>query len=113
MMKLGFVLYQQRAKAFGNFLLIGPWIITMDEIEENRIDIHKLRILRRNNVVESESNTKNMTYKTWEILEFLSEIMTLEPGDIISLGSPPEGLKPGDVIEAEIEYIGVLRNYIK
>ena len=38
--------------------------------------------------VEGESNTRNMIYKAWEVIEFLSEIMTLEPGDVISLGSP-------------------------
>lgn len=118
MIKPGFVLYQQRAKAFDTFSPIGPWIVTMDEILNEGVDIHNLRILRRRNgKVENESNTRNMMYKTWEVLEFLSEVMTLEPGDIVSLGSPPtgpeEGLQPGDIIEAEVEYIGVLRNYVK
>jgi len=49
-----------------------------------------------------------VVYGIEEIIEFLSEIMTLEPGDAISLGSPlagpPEGSRPGDVIEAEIEH---------
>jgi 2-keto-4-pentenoate hydratase/2-oxohepta-3-ene-1,7-dioic acid hydratase in catechol pathway len=57
-----------------------------------------------------------VVYGIEEIIEFLSEIMTLEPGDIISLGSPPagppEGLRPGDVIEAEIEHMSVLTNYM-
>lgn len=114
----GHVLYQQRSKAFDTFSPMGPWIVTLDEIIANNIDIHNLRIWRkRNGVVEGESNTRNMVYKTWEILEFLSEIMTLEPGDIISLGSPPagppEGLQPGDVIEAGVEFIGTLINYVK
>ncbi len=118
MVKPGFVLYQQRAKAFDTFSPVGPWIVTMDEIKGAGIDIHNLRIVRRRNgVVEGESNTRNMIYSAWEIVEFLSEIMTLEPGDIISLGSPPagppEGLQPSDIIEAEIEFIGVLRNYVK
>ena len=118
MIKPGFVLYQQRAKAFDTLSPVGPWVVTMDEVRDHNIDIHNLRIVRkRNGVIEGESNTKNMIYKTWEIIEFLSEIMTLEPGDIISLGSPPagppEGLQPGDVIEVEIEFIGTLRNYVK
>lgn len=118
MIKPGFVLYQQRSKAFDTFSPTGPWILTMDEIVKNNINIHNLRIRRlRNNVVEGESNTKNMIYKTWEILEFLSEIMTLKPGDIISLGSPPagpkKGLRAGDTIEVEIEHIGTLRNYVE
>jgi 2-keto-4-pentenoate hydratase/2-oxohepta-3-ene-1,7-dioic acid hydratase in catechol pathway len=118
MIQPGYVLYQQRAKAFDTFSPMGPWIVTVDEFTRNGIDPHNLKILRRrNSVVEGESNTRNMTFKIGEILEFLSEIMTLEPGDIISLGSPPagplEGLQPGDTIEAEIEYIGTLVNYVK
>lgn len=117
MVKPGHVLYQQRAKAFDTFSPVGPWIVTMDELSKSNIDLHNLRILRRRNgVVEGESNTKNMIFKIPEIIEFLTEIMTLEPGDIISLGSPPagppDGLKPGDIIETEIENIGVLRNKV-
>ncbi|MEM1876623.1 MAG: fumarylacetoacetate hydrolase family protein [Ignisphaera sp.] len=117
MMQPGFVLYQQRSKAFDTFSPVGPWIVTIDEIIEHGIDLHNLKILRRRNgTVEGGSNTRNMIYKIPEIVEFLSEIMTLNPGDIISLGSPPGAphcLQPSDVIEAEIEFIGILRNYIK
>jgi 2-keto-4-pentenoate hydratase/2-oxohepta-3-ene-1,7-dioic acid hydratase in catechol pathway len=117
MIQPGYVLYQQRAKAFDTFSPMGPWIVTKDEFESKGIDVYNLNILRRRNgTVEGKSNTKNMVYRIEEIIEFLSEIMTLEPGDIISLGSPPagppEGLQPGDVIEAEIEHIGVLTNYV-
>lgn len=118
MIKPGFVLYQQRAKAFDTFSPVGPWIVTMDEVRERNIDLHNLRIARRRNGnIEGESNTRNMIYKIPEIIEFLSEIMTLMPGDIVSLGSPPagpeEGLQPGDTIETYIESIGILRNYVK
>lgn len=117
MIQPGYVLYQQRAKAFDTFSPMGPWIVTKDEFESKGVDVYNLNILRRRNgTVEGKSNTKNMVYRIEEIIEFLSEIMTLEPGDIISLGSPPagppEGLQPGDVIEAEIEHIGVLTNYV-
>jgi len=117
MIQPGFVLYQQRAKAFDTFSPVGPWIVTKDEIIDKGVNIYNLRILRkRNGIIEGESNTRNMIFKIEEILEFLSEIMTLEPGDIISLGSPPagppQGLQPGDVIETEIEYIGTLTNYV-
>lgn len=117
MIQPGYVLYQQRAKAFDTFSPMGPWIVTRDEIVDKGIDVYNLRILRRRNgVVEGESNTRNMVFKIEEIIEFLTEIMTLEPGDVISLGSPPagppEGLQPGDVIDAEIENIGVLTNYV-
>lgn len=118
MIQPGHVAYQQRSKSFDTFSPMGPWVVTVDEIKERGIDVNNLRILRRRNgVVEGESRTKNMTFKPEEILEFLSEIMTLEPGDVISFGSPPagppEGLQPGDVIEEEVEHIGILTNFIK
>ncbi|MCX8186455.1 MAG: fumarylacetoacetate hydrolase family protein [Sulfolobales archaeon] len=114
----GHVIYQQRSKSFDTFSPMGPWIVTMDEIKEKGIDVNNLRILRRRNgVVEGESRTSNMTFKPDEILEFLSEVMTLEPGDVVSFGSPPagppEGLQPGDVIEEEVEGIGTLTNFVK
>jgi 2-keto-4-pentenoate hydratase/2-oxohepta-3-ene-1,7-dioic acid hydratase in catechol pathway len=117
MIQPGHVLYQQRAKAFDTFSPMGPWIVTKDELVDRGIDIYNLRMVRRrNNIVEGESNTKNLVFKIEEIIEFLSEIMSLEPGDVISLGSPPagpsEGLQPGDVIEVEIENIGTLTNYV-
>jgi len=92
-------------------------MVAKDEFESKWLDVYNLNIMRRRNgTVEGESNTKNMVYRIEEIIVFLSEIMTLEPGDIISLGrphaGPPEGLRPGDVIEAEIEHIGVLTNYV-
>jgi 2-keto-4-pentenoate hydratase/2-oxohepta-3-ene-1,7-dioic acid hydratase in catechol pathway len=114
MIQPGHVLYQQRCKAFDTFSPIGPWITLKDEIK----DPNMLYIARkRNSRVEEESNTKNMLFKVHEIIEFLSEIMTLEPGDIIGMGSPPtgpnEGLQPKDMIETTIEGIGTLRNYVE
>lgn len=113
MIQPGHVLYQQRCKAFDTFSPIGPWIVLPDEIK----DPNGLYIARkRNGRLEGESNTKNMLFKVNEVIEFLSEIMTLEPGDIIGMGSPPtgpdEGLQPGDIIETIIEDIGTLRNYV-
>jgi len=117
MIQPGFVVCRQLAKAFDTFPLMGPWIDAKDEFESKWLDVYNLFVLRRRNgKVEGGSNTKNMVYRIEEIVEFPSEVMTLEPGDIISLGSPPagppEGLRPGDVIEAEIEHIGVLTNYV-
>jgi len=61
--------------------------------------------------VECESNTANMRLGFGEIIEFVTTFMTLEPGDVITTATPPAGpIEPGDVIEAEIEGIGVLRN---
>ena len=111
MIQPGHVMYQQRCKAFDSFCPIGPWIVTKDEVP----DPHNVKMIRkRNGKVECESSTKNLIFKIPEILEFLSDIMTLEPGDIFSTASPPagpeEGLQPGDVIESIAEGIVNLRN---
>ena len=75
---------------------MDPWMVTIDELGEKSVDVHNLRIARRRNEkTEGESNTSNMIFKAWEIIEFLGEIMTLEPGDVISLGGPPTSLKEG------------------
>jgi acylpyruvate hydrolase len=114
MKKIGHFSYQQRSKAFDTFSPVGPWIVTKDQLK----DVNNLRIIRRRNgVIECASNTRYMIFKIPEIIEFLTEIMTLEPGDIVSTASPPagpeDGLKDGDIIEAEIEGIGILKNYVK
>jgi len=111
MIQPGHVMYQQRCKAFDSFCPMGPWIVTKDEVP----DPHNIKMVRkRNGKVECESSTKNLIFKIPEILEFLSEIMTLEPGDVFTTASPPagpeEGLQPGDVIESIAEGVLNLRN---
>ena len=73
------------------------------------------RILRRRNgVIAAESNTSNMIFRFDEIVAFASTFWTLEPGDLITTASPMAGpILPGDVIESEIEGIGVLRNRVE
>lgn len=98
-----------RAKCFDTFAPIGPCIET--EIDPMGLNIS----LTLNNVVKQNSNTKNMIFKVNELVEFISDIMTLFPGDIISTGTPP-GVGPmhvGDTVEIEIEGIGKLKNYLK
>ncbi|MEM3662201.1 MAG: fumarylacetoacetate hydrolase family protein [Sulfolobales archaeon] len=99
---------QQWAKSIDTFAPMGPVIVTRDELK----DISDLRMVRRRNGrVESESSTKNMRFKFNEIISFISTFITLYPGDIITSGSPPAGpIYPGDLIEAEIEGIGILKN---
>jgi 2-keto-4-pentenoate hydratase/2-oxohepta-3-ene-1,7-dioic acid hydratase in catechol pathway len=97
---------------------IGPHIVTADEIA----DPQNLAIsCRVNGVTKQSSNTRNMLFNIAEIIATLSRSMTLEPGDIIATGTPSgvgfvrepaEFLKPGDVVECEVERIGVLRNKI-
>jgi len=101
--------YQQWAKSFDTFAPMGPWIVTSKEMPKN---LYNLKILRRRNgKVEFESNTKNMRFHFDDIISFASTFWTLEPGTIVTTASPPAGpIEPGDVIEAEVEGVGVLRN---
>jgi 2-keto-4-pentenoate hydratase/2-oxohepta-3-ene-1,7-dioic acid hydratase in catechol pathway len=108
-----------RGKSFDTFAPMGPYLVTRDEIA----DPQNLKIqLRVNGELRQNGSTKNMIFKIPYIISFISGSITLEPGDIISTGTPsgvgiyakpePKLLKPGDVVEAEIETIGILRNYI-
>jgi len=95
---------------------VGPWIVTADEIS----DPQNLRvILRVNGEVKQDGHTRDMIHSVAEIIRWLSVGMTLHPGNLIATGTPdgvgfartpPEFLKPGDVMEAEVEHVGVLRN---
>ncbi|OPY26458.1 MAG: hypothetical protein A4E27_00725 [Methanobacterium sp. PtaU1.Bin242] len=98
-----------RAKSFNTFCPLGPCIET--EIDPSNLEIS----LKLNGEVKQSSNTRNMIFSPQELVEFISNIMTLNPGDVIATGTPP-GVGPmyiGDTVEAEIEGIGVLKNYVK
>ncbi|MGB6987011.1 MAG: fumarylacetoacetate hydrolase family protein [Candidatus Aquilonibacter sp.] len=96
----------------------GPSIVSADEIG----DPHALEIMFRLNGVEKQhSNTSQMMFRIPRLIQELSKGMTLLPGDIIATGTPsgvgfartpPEFLKDGDVMEVEIEKIGILRNTV-
>jgi len=108
-----------RGKSFDTFAPCGPWITTADEIENPQ----NLRLTTKvNGAIRQNSNTNMMFIKIPEIVSKLSQVMTLEKGDIISTGTPagvmlnkPNAvfLKDGDNIEMEIENLGILRNNIK
>jgi 2-keto-4-pentenoate hydratase/2-oxohepta-3-ene-1,7-dioic acid hydratase in catechol pathway len=92
----------------------GPYLVTRDEAP----DPHALALrLRVNGVTKQDANTGQMIFRVPELIEFISRIVTLEPGDMIATGTPAgvghargEFLKAGDVVEVEIERLGVLRN---
>jgi len=100
---------QPLGKNMDTFAPFGPWIVTPDAMPG---DLYALRTLRRRNgKIECDSNTSNMRLGFEEIVAYCSTFFTLLPGDIVSTATPPAGaFYPGDVIEAEIEGIGVLRN---
>ncbi len=103
-------------KTFDTFAPCGPILVTADEVR----DPHNLGIrLRLNGQTMQDSNTKQMIFPVWEIVSYLSQVFTLEPGDLIYTGTPPGVgmarkpplfLKAGDVCEVEIDGLGVLRN---
>ena len=95
---------------------VGPWVVTADEIP----DPQALRVsLRVNGEVKQDGNTRDMIYPVSQLIVWLSVGMTLRPGSLIASGTPdgvgfartpPEFLKPGDLMETEVEGIGRLRN---
>ena len=103
-------------KTFDTFAPTGPVVVTADELT----DPHTLQVqLRLNGQTLQNSNTKEFIFGVPHLLWFLSQVVTLEPGDLIFTGTPPGVgiarkppvlLKPGDIAEVEIEGIGVLRN---
>jgi 2-keto-4-pentenoate hydratase/2-oxohepta-3-ene-1,7-dioic acid hydratase in catechol pathway len=95
-----------RAKGFDTFCPIGPRIVP-------GLDPRALRITTRvNGVVKQDSSTSDLIFDVATLISFASQYMTLEPGDVISTGTPAGvgNLDPGDVCEIEIEGIGVLTN---
>ncbi len=105
-----------KGKSFDSHCPLGPWIVTADEIG----DPHELHLtLRVNGATKQDSNTRYMAFRIPRIVTEVSTGLRLEPGDVILTGTPsgvgfarkpPEFLKVGDVMEAEIEKIGILRN---
>ena len=103
-------------KSFKTFTPMGPWIVTRDEVG----DPHKLDIkLTLSGEVMQHSNTRDLIFRVPELIAHLSSIMELEPGDVISTGTPPgvglgrtpkRWLKDAEEMVIEIEKIGVLRN---
>jgi 5-oxopent-3-ene-1,2,5-tricarboxylate decarboxylase / 2-hydroxyhepta-2,4-diene-1,7-dioate isomerase len=97
------------SKSFDTFGPLGPCITLLDEIP----DPHALEIsLSVNGEVRQRSNTSQMIFKIPDLIHRLSRYISLEPGDVISTGTP-EGIapvQPGDLMEAHVERIGVLRN---
>ena len=95
-----------RAKGFDTFCPIGPRVVS-------GLDPTNLRIVTRvNGKVRQDSSTSDMIFDVVTLVAFCSRFMTLEVGDVISTGTPSGvgNLNPGDVVEVEIEGIGILRN---
>jgi len=106
-----------KGKSLDGTCPMGPCIVTADAIDPNNLDVE----CRVSNVVKQTSNTKHLYFKIPRLIHDLSLGQTIEPGDIISTGTPEgvgfarkpqEWMHPGDLLESEIAGIGVMRNPI-
>ena len=98
-----------RSKSFNTFAPIGPFI-------ETELDPSNLKIETKvNGKIKQSSSTKEFIFDVFYLVKFISNIMTLYPGDIIATGTPPGvgELKEGDIVEVSIENVGVLKNFVK
>jgi 2-keto-4-pentenoate hydratase/2-oxohepta-3-ene-1,7-dioic acid hydratase in catechol pathway len=105
-------------KTFDTFAPVGPQLVTADEIP----DPHQLGIrLRLNGQSMQDSSTSQLVFGVDELIAYLSQVFTLEPGDLVFTGTPPGvgmarkppvWLKPGDTVEVEIDGLGMLRNSV-
>ena len=100
-----------RAKGCDTFCPVGPWLVLKEEV-----DFDALRIVTRvNGAVRQDAAVSQMIFSVGAILEFVSQFMTLEPGDLIATGTPPGvgPVNPGDRVEVEIPGLGILENSIE
>lgn len=97
-----------RAKGFDTFGPLGPWIVTGISPDNLKIETYV------NGQVRQSSNTSNLIFGVPKLLSFISRVMTLLPGDVISTGTSSGigRINPGDVVEVKIEKIGILTNYV-
>ena len=97
-----------RGKSFDTFCPVGPWIET--DIDPGNVVVQT----RLNGEVKQKGNTADMAFPVAFLIRYISEIMTLYPGDLIATGTPAgvSRMKPGDVVEVEVAGIGVLRNQV-
>jgi 2-keto-4-pentenoate hydratase/2-oxohepta-3-ene-1,7-dioic acid hydratase in catechol pathway len=107
-----------KGKSLDGSCPMGPWIVTADEIPDPQNLALRLRV---NGETKQDSHTSLMIFSVSQSISVLSAGLTLEPGDIIATGTPsgvgfsrtpPEFLKPGDVVEAEVEGIGLIKNTV-
>src|SRR5262249_30934426 len=103
-------------KTFDTFAPLGPYLVPAHEVP----DPHELGIrLRLNGQTMQDSNTRQMIFRAEDLVAYISQVVTLQPGDLIFTGTPPGvgvarkppvWLKGGDVVEVEIDGLGILRN---
>lgn len=108
-----------KGKGCDTFAPVGPWLVTADEVE----DVNNLRLwLKVNGNMLQDGNTDDLIFGIPRLVSYLSQFMTLLPGDIISTGTPhgvglgfkpPIYLKEGDVVELGIDGLGISKQFVK
>lgn len=100
------------AKGLETFASMGPWVRT--DLTEERIGRGLEIVARVNGATVQSGTTARYKFAPWEVVRYLSGLFTLCPGDVITLGTPPPpaDVQPGDVVEIEVEEIGVLTNHV-
>ena len=98
-----------RGKSFDTFCPVGPWIET--DIDPSNVAVET----RLNGEVKQKGNTADMAFPVAFLIRYISEIMTLYPGDLIATGTPAgvSRMKPGDIVEVEVAGIGILQNRVR
>ena len=107
-----------KGKGCDSFAPLGPWLVTKDEIN----DPHQLRLwLSVNGKMMQDGNTDDLIFNIPQLVSYISQFMTLLPGDIVSTGTPagvglgfnpPVYLKPGDIVELGIDGLGVSKQTV-
>lgn len=97
-----------RAKGFDTFAPIGPCIET--DLDPANLSLET----RLNGEIKQKTSTSELIFPVYELVSFISHVMTLLPGDVIATGTPSGigPMQPGDIVEVTIEKIGTLRNYV-
>jgi len=98
-----------RGKSFDTFCPVGPWIET--DIDPSNVAVET----RLNGEVKQKGNTADMAFPVAFLIRYISEIMTLYPGDLIATGTPAgvSRMESGDIVEVEVEGIGILQNRVR
>ena len=100
-----------RAKGFDTFCPVGPIVVTADEFDASACDVST----HLNGEHRQHGNTRDFIFPLGVIIRYISHIMTLEPGDLISTGTPAgvSPMKSGDVVEVTVQGIGTLKNIVR
>jgi 2-keto-4-pentenoate hydratase/2-oxohepta-3-ene-1,7-dioic acid hydratase in catechol pathway len=95
-------------KSFDTFTPLGPWLVTADEVGDPGALQNRLWV---NDELRQEANTREMIVGVEELIEMISSVLTLRPGDVIATGTPQGvgAMVPGDTVRIEIEKVGSMR----